>query len=158
MDPLAVYYATKIAGGGLAETIGIDGGAVVELGTGTYVGIAVDTSNVYWTGGAANPFVYQNSKTGTPSSVITIATGSLTCPLAVASDGVNVYFLDQGTSTCGPPGTATGALYRVPVGNTGALPSPLVSGLTDPQGLVVDTTSVYWITGGTSGSVMKLAK
>ncbi len=158
IDPLAVYYATKITGGGLAETAGLDGGSVVELGTGTYVGIAVDTNNVYWTGGATNPVVYQNSKSGTPSSVVSIASGALTCPLAVASDGTNVYFLDQGTSTCGPPGTATGALYRVPVGNTAALPEPLVSGLTDPQGLVVDAQAVYWITGGTSGVVMKLAK
>ncbi len=113
---------------------------------------------MYWTGGSGNPVVYQNSKSGTPATVMAIASGALTCPLAVASDGVNVYFMDQGTTACGTPGNDAGALYRVPVGYVGALPAPLVTGLNDPQGLVVDPTAVYWVTGGTLGAVMKLAK
>jgi hypothetical protein len=158
IDSVAVYYATKNVGGGLAEFVPLDGGAVAELGTGTYIGIAQDTNNVYWTGGAGNPIVYQISKSGALGSEISIASGSLICPLAIASDGTNVYFLDQGTSGCAGSGSATGALYRVPVGNGGTLPAPLVSGLNDPQGLALDGATVYWVTGGTPGAVMKLAK
>jgi len=158
IDTVAVYYATKNTGGGLAEFVPVDGGTVTELGTGTYVGIATDTNNVYWTGGFGNPVVYQNAKSGTPATVIAIASGALVCPLSIASDGTNVYFIDQGTAACAAPGTTAGALYRVPVGNTGPLPAPLVTGLVDPQGIVVDGTAVYWVTGGTTGAVMKLAK
>jgi hypothetical protein len=154
-----VYYATKNTGGGLAEAVPVDGGAVTELGTGTYVGIAQDANNVYWTGGSGVPVVYQMSKSGALGSQVAIATGTaLICPLAVASDGSNVYFLDQGTSACSGSGSATGALYRVPVGNGGTLPAPLVTGLNDPQGLAVDGVSVYWVTGASPGAVMKLAK
>jgi streptogramin lyase len=139
---------------------------VTELGSATYVGIAVDENNVYWTGGFASPVVYQNGKTGTPATQIAIAMGALTCPLHIASDGSNVYFLDQGTDSSGNIKVGAGALYRVPIGNTGALPAPLVSGLTDPQGMAVDGTAVYWVNGttgvpadaGVAGSVMKLAK
>jgi hypothetical protein len=51
-----------------------------------------------------------------------------------------------------------GALYRIPVGNSAKLPPPIVTGLTDPQALAEDATALYWVTGGTSGAVMKLAK
>jgi hypothetical protein len=129
------------------------------IGSGGYVDIAVDGTNVYWTGGYATQSVQQNSKSAPNAlTAITIASGALTCPLGIASDGVNVYFLDQGTSTCDENGTGTGALYRVPIGNTGPLPAPLVTGLTDPQGLALYQSSIYWVTGGTTGAVMKLAK
>jgi sugar lactone lactonase YvrE len=160
IDGANVYYAAKTSGGGLAETAPIAGGSgtVSELGTATYVGIAVDDNSVYWTGGFSNPSVYRNTKAGMPTSETILAAGSLTCPLAITSDGTSVYFLDQGTSTCGPPGNDAGALYRVPVGNAGSLPAALVGGLDDPQGLAVDRTAIYWVTGGPTGAVMKLAK
>jgi hypothetical protein len=166
IDSTSVYYATKTSGGGEAEWIPLAGGTVKVLGGATYVGIAVDNDNVYWTGGFASPSVSQNAKGGDPSTAQIIAMGgSLTCPLHLASDGNNVYFFDQGTTItatdAGPAGTVVtgaGALYRIPVGNSAPLPAPIVSGLTDPQGLAEDATALYWVTGGTSGAVMKLAK
>jgi hypothetical protein len=159
IDGASVYYVTKTTGGGLAESAPLgDGGAVTELGTGTYVSVAADSNNVYWTGGASNPNVYQNKKGGTPTTEKTIAAGALTCPLGVASDGTNVYFLDQGTSTCGALGTDAGALYRVPVGHSGSLPPPLLTGFDNPQGMTMDSTAVYWVTGGPTGALMKMAK
>ncbi len=159
IDSASVYYATKTAGGGLAETVPLAGGPVSELGTATYVGIGIDSDNVYWTGGFSNPIVSQNTKAGTTATVKIIATGgALRCPLAVASDGANVYFLDQGTDPSGTPVAAAGALYRVPVGNGGTLSPPLVAGLTDPQGIALDGAAVYWVTGGANGAVMRLVK
>jgi hypothetical protein len=168
IDKDNVYYATKVTGGGIAEFVAMDGGAVTEIGSGTFVGIAVDDNNVYWAGGYASPIVYQNTKSGLPSAQMAIASGgSLTCPLHIVSDGTNVYFDDQGTDASGNVKVGAGAIYRVPVGNTGPLPPPLVSGLTDPQGLAVDNLAVYWVNGTSgipadsgivSGSVMKLAK
>src|SRR5580700_3719429 len=168
IDSTNVYYVTKTAGGGLAEYVPLAGGPVTELGSGSYSSIALDDSNVYWTGGFASPVVYQNGKTGTPSTVIIIASGgTLSCPLHLASDGTNVYFFDQGTDSSGNVKVGTGALYRVPIGNTGPLPPPPVSGLTNPQGMAVDAEAVYWVNstvnvpadaGITTGSVMKLAK
>ena len=159
IDSANVYYATKNSGGGLAEAVPIAGGPVSELGSATYVGIAVDSSNVYWTGGFSNPIVSQNTRAGTTATVKIIATGSaLTCPLGIASDGANVYFIDNGTDGAGNIVAGTGALYRVPIGNGGTLPPALVSGLTDPQGIAVDDSAVYWVSGGAGGFVMKLAK
>jgi hypothetical protein len=159
IDSANVYYAAKTAGGGLAERVSLAGGGLVgELGTATFVGIAADSNYVYWTGGSANPSVYQNTKAGTPTTEKAIAAGALICPLAVTSDGASVYFLDQGTTACAPPGNDGGALYRIPIGNGGALPPPLVGGLSDPQAIAVDGTAVYWVTGGATGAVMKLAK
>jgi len=139
IDSTNVYYVTKTAGGGLAEYVPLAGGSVTELGSGSYSTIAVDGDNVYWTGGFASPAVYQNSKTGTPSTVSIIASGgTLSCPLHLASDGTNVYFFDQGTDSSGNVKVGAGALYCVPIGNTGPLPPPLVSGFTNPQGMAVD--------------------
>jgi hypothetical protein len=158
IDEANVYYAAKTSGGGLAERAPLDGGGVSELGTPTYVGVGIDDVNAYWSGGAANPSVYQNAKGGSATTQMTIAAGALICPLGVASDGVNVYFFDQGDPSCAfAPGDA-GALYRVPIGHSGALPKPLVTGLTDPQGIAVDGTAVYWVGGGPTGAVMKVAK
>lgn len=159
LDSTSVYYATKVTGGGEAESVPLDGGAVSVLGADTYAGITVDNANVYWTGGYASPTVSQNVKGGNPSTVQIIASGgALTCPLHLVSDGNNVYFLDQGTNTSGTYIADAGALYRVPVGNSAPLPPAIVIGLTDPQGIVEDATAIYWVTGGTSGLVMKLAK
>ena len=159
IDSANVYYAAKTTGGGLAESVPLAGGGPVsELGTATFVGIATDSNYVYWTGGSGNPSVYQNTKAGTPTTEKTIAAGALICPLAITSDGANVYFIDQGTAACAPPGSDAGALYRIPIGNGGTLPPPLVGGLNDPQGIAVDGTAIYWVTGGPTGAVMKLAK
>lgn len=166
IDSTTVYYATKTTGGGEAESVPLTGGMVSQLGGATYVGITVDNDNVYWTGGFSNPIVSQNVKGGDPTSAQIIASGgSLTCPLHIVSDGNNVYFFDQGTTTAvtdaGPAGTivtGAGALYRIPVGNSAPLPAPMVSDLTDPQALAEDATALYWVTGGVSGFVMKLAK
>jgi hypothetical protein len=170
IDSTAVYYASKTSGGGLAESAPLAGGVVSQLGQATYVGITVDNDNVYWTGGFVNPIVSQNIKGGDLVTAHTIASGgNLTCPLHLVSDGNNVYFFDQGTTTVTttteagtvPAGTVVagaGALYRIPVGNSAKLPPPIVKGLTDPQALVEDATALYWVTGGTSGAVMKLAK
>jgi hypothetical protein len=159
IDSANVYYAAKTTGGGLAESVPIAGGGPVsELGTATFVGIAADSNYVYWTGGSGNPSVYENTKAGTPTTEKTIAAGALICPLAITSDGANVYFLDQGTAACAAPGSDAGALYRIPIGNGGTLPPPLVGGLIDPQGIAVDGTAIYWVTGGPTGAVMKLAK
>ncbi len=158
VDGTDVYYATKIAGGGLAESAPLDGGAVSEIGTGSYVGIATDTARVFWTGGAASPGVYWNTKGAPASAQQTLVTGAFVCPLSLASDGTNVYFIDQGSTTCGPAATDAGALYKVPAGAAGQLPTQLAGGLLDPQGIAVDDTALYWVTGGPTGAVMKLAK
>ena len=164
IDNSNVYYvSTETGGSGVVQFASIrEAGAPSLVGFGTYVGIAVDSNNVYWTGGISNQLVSQNAKSGTVGTAKTIASsaaGALLCPLAIASDGTNVYFMDQGSATCAPDSeSSTGALYRVPVGNTGPLGAPLVSGLVNPQGLAVDSTTVFWVTGGATGSVMKLAK
>jgi hypothetical protein len=159
IDGSRVYYATKTNGGGLAESAPLDGGAVAVLGAATYVSISVDDVHAFWTGGAISPSVYVNAKGGTPGTQRTLVTNSaLNCPLALLSDGTDVYFLDQGSPTCAQATSDAGALYRVSIADAGGLPPPLVSGLADPQAMAVDSRAIYWVTGGPDGAVMRLAK
>ncbi len=103
-------------------------------------GVAVDATTVYWTGASGK--VMEEARTG--GAVTTLASGAS----PIVADGVNVYF-NQG-----------GALVRVPVGGGVVTTLAAVAGLTsnnvfesDSAGIVVDATSVYWVTN--VGTVMK---
>jgi len=86
-------------------------------------GVGNDVVEVTKTGGSATP------------ALNTLATGQ-NKPWDLATDGVTVYWGDQGDGT----------INAVPI--TGGLVVHLATGQTTPEGMAVDTTSVYWIDNG----------
>jgi sugar lactone lactonase YvrE len=107
--------------------------------------VALDSGHVYWTatntlsraplmGGAAAPLSSAGLKSGT---------------WALATDGSNVYWADQGSGT----------LQSMPVG--GGTSTVLDMGLIAPDGVVVDDTYVYYADGTNKqiqGSLLKVPK
>jgi hypothetical protein len=96
--------------------------------------LASDGENLYWSGNGITAFHFA---TGCVSQV---APGPLGAPTFVATDGVNVYYLDPGTST----------VFQVPVG--GGSPLALMQG-EGYGGLAADGTNVYVVGVGQGGAL-----
>jgi hypothetical protein len=99
----------------------------------------------------AGGFVYFVDTTGTIYSCPTTATGATATtyitdsnePTALASDGTNLYWTDEGFgSSSSTPG---GTIMKCALGATCAASTTLVKGVSEPTGVVVGATQVYWI-------------
>ena len=113
IDGANAYYASKTAGGGLAESVPLAGGPVSEIGTGTFVGIAIDSTYVYWTGGSANPSVYENIKAGTVATERTMRPVPSPARSPWSPTG-SPSLSRSGHGGLSSSGKHQGALYRVP--------------------------------------------
>jgi hypothetical protein len=131
------------ADGGVFRT-GLDGGTPVPIATDPAAwGPVTDDAHVYWVTAGSAGHLASAPLAGGP---MTVLVPDLPYPAGLAADGSHVYFAS------GDP--AHSWLYEVPL-DGGAVVS-LVPNLS-PSGIVVDATSVYWITWNTfGGSVMKL--
>jgi hypothetical protein len=169
VDATGVYWTTdsdleKCALVGCPGAIdGGPGAQVVAAGQPGPGGLAMSTSNVYWTlQDQTNGLILTCPLNGCPpapdggSTVTTIASGQAS-PLGIAVDGANVYWLNFGTGT-GDGSVMKCPLTGCPVGPDGGV-SPLVlaSGQGAPEWIALESTSVYW-TNRTDGRVMKVAK
>jgi hypothetical protein len=100
------------------------------------LGIAVDSANVYWTGGSASKAngVYQApSATGSPT--VTLASNQA-APDGITV-GIKVYWANGGYTM-----TGGGGVLSVPV--DGGMISTLASDKAGPAAVVVDKANVYW--------------
>ncbi|HVO26263.1 MAG TPA: hypothetical protein VMW56_21830 [Candidatus Margulisiibacteriota bacterium] len=161
-----VQASEPVAGGGAGENgdagtgsgISSEGGStgatgsgattVVTLASGPVWGMALDSTNVYWTTGGdpTGGFVLKVPKAG--GGVTTLASGDRLSGIAV--DANSVYWIAGSADASNP---ASGAVMRVPVG--GGAVSTLAVGPVSPSHIAVDDTSVYW-TEQMEGAVMKL--
>jgi len=116
-------------------------------------GIAVDSTNVYWTVYGA---VVKCAIGGCGGMPTTLATGQGTPGGSVgviAVDSTNVYWTDPGTF-----GGSDGAVVKCAIAGCGGSPTTLASGQHTPAGIATDGTNVYWTNGGSSsGSVVMRA-
>jgi len=170
VDSTYVYWANQgssTQGGSIAK-VPLDGGLVIplyqeQLDGGTNpdtvgLGIAVDTTSVYWTNefpNTSNGSVAKAPLSGVPNGgkPILLATHQ-TMPSSIVTDGVNVYW-----TNIGPNSGGAATVMRVPVDGVpdGGAPAVLLSNQNQPTGLAVDGTSVYWTTNNAAGdSLMKL--
>jgi hypothetical protein len=166
----SVYWTAS----GAVRSVPAEGGALTTLFSGQAEtrGIATDGVNVYWAtegtpqacpadGGTCAPPV-SGSLVMAPiagGAATTLATGQNN-PLRVATDGVNVYWTDEGTANdqAFAPDDTDGAVMAVPVG--GGTPIAIASNQFMMGGLATDGASVYWTRAGTNstatdGAVMK---
>ena len=128
--------------------------------------IAVDQANVYWNLGVASAFgppdptlapgyaVEQPNGPSGNAEILRCAKGGcngqpgfivkgLVAPMALATDGINVYFTDLGidrsTNT-----TNTGRVAKCPVAGCSDNGTTIADKLENPRGIAVDGTSIYW--------------
>lgn len=105
---------------------------------GATVGIAVDSTHVYYTSWSAGKVMKVPIGGGTPT---TIATG-LSTPAGIAVDSTSVYWVAYNA----------GNVYKAPLGGGNA--TVLASTQSSPLNIAVDATNVYWT--NTGGSVSKV--
>jgi hypothetical protein len=141
-------------------------------------GVAVDSTNVYWTDGNAYAVMSMPLAGGTP---ITLASTGSNVPTNIAVDATNVYWVDMGGNVGKVPvagGMATtlgtsvnafdlaidatnvywtddsgGRVLKVPI--AGGSVTTLASGQSSPYGIAVNSTTVFWVN-GVSAQVMSV--
>ena len=91
------------------------------------LGIAIDSSNVYWT--TANGTLVAAPKSN-PSTAAPIVSGQ-TNPNPIATDGASVYWADT-----------DGSIHRAPINGSSTL--TLATNQGTPVMIVVDASNVYW--------------
>jgi hypothetical protein len=117
--------------------------------------MTADSANLYWVNqdnGAGNAAVMKCSIAGCGGSPTALASG-LVSPLAIATDGLNVYWTSSGPTT--------GTVMKCSVNGCGMSPTMIASGQNSPNSIAVDGTAVYWTNGAAAdagGAVMMVMK
>jgi hypothetical protein len=147
-DGQRVYFT---ADDGLLHVVATDGGAVMPSTLGTpndagALGIAYENQTVFWT--VSSVGTGQVMQTSTASLAATSIAAGQNTPSSVASDGLNVYWLDFGLN-------ANGELLGCTILN--CKPVSLYGPIQTPRAVLVDGTSIYWIDQGTS-SIWRILK
>jgi hypothetical protein len=129
-----------------APKSGVGAGGPTALATGQSFpfSIAADASNVYWTNASGDGALLSVPSTGGTPKTLASAIGMA----RLAIDASNAYLSTPG------PSSNDGAILRLPL--AGGSATTLVSGLTTPEGIAVDGSSVYWVD-TYSGEVRKVS-
>jgi hypothetical protein len=142
VDSTSVYWTDS---NGIKKAA-IGGGSATTLATSSGYNLAVDATNVYWTtaGGAV-----MKVGIGGGSATTLVSSGGQGNTFGIAIDSTYVYWTAQ---SAGPPNSGT--VCRVAIAGGGV--TTLASGLSRPQGIAVNSSSVYW-TNPSDGTVVMMA-
>jgi sugar lactone lactonase YvrE len=147
IDPAGnVYWTDPSAGKVMKVPSGSSSVTTLASGQNFPLGIAANTTGVYWTnsggGGGVTPdgAIMKADSAGTVTTLVP----AQSTPNAIAVDGTSVYWTEHTGSR----------VMKAPIG--GGATTTLASGQTYPNGIAVDTTSVYWVSD--DGTVMKLTR
>jgi Domain of unknown function (DUF5050) len=130
-EPPDAAFDSALEGGGVALAVGLV----------TPSGIAVDSTDVYFTDYGSGA-VLRVSKAG--GAVVTLASCEPS-PSGIAVDNANVYFTDN---------TANGSVMKI--AKSGGTVVPLAAGRTLPSAIVVDGADVYWTDNNSEGAVLRV--
>jgi hypothetical protein len=122
--------------------------------------VALDANNVYFTDG--NPIelgmILACAKSGCGTTPTVLASG-LDAPVAIATDGINVYWTETGPDFVGGTSVAgVGLVRKCAVGGCGNAPTNVATGLTSPGAIALDDANVYWTEEGTAAGAGKIWK
>jgi hypothetical protein len=139
VDATSVYWTTfSNSGTGTVMKVALAGGVAQTLASGLYpLGLAIDANSVYW---ADHASVMKVSKMGGSATALAREPrrdgGLQSSPTAVAVDGSNLYWTDEGLLT----------VNKVPL--TGGTTTTLAVQQSFPSGLALGGTDVYWVNSG----------
>jgi hypothetical protein len=150
VDPTSVYWDTYE---GDIVKAPLDGGSPVTLASGQHAdGIAVASSNVYWTNWS---YDYVPAANPIPSVAMVPAAGGATVPLVsdvtpaafIAVDATSVYWTTWTATATSPSSSTVNAVMRAALDGGAAYTLASVPGsnvVSEFGGFGVDGTSVYW--------------
>lgn len=119
----------------------------------SYVSVAIDATNAYFTDKNATIRRVPLDKSAAPTTMFTGSTSVGLAPDLAVHDGF-LYFIDDLTGD-----DNAGSVVRCPVtGCVNGTPEPLMTQLTAPNSLAVDSTGAVIVgTGGPSGTILRCA-
>jgi len=125
------------SGDGAVKKTGLDGGAETTLATspgipGAYKGLAIDSSNVYWTG---------DSSPGSVSYVPIV--GGASTVLASGQDAPWGIVVTDGYAFWTNAAMTTGTVMKAPLDGGPAI--TLATNQAGPAGIAVDSANAYWV-------------
>lgn len=115
-------------------------------------GLGVDATHVYFATLTAAGGVYAASKAD--GSGQQLLAGAQPWPVRLATDGVDVVWLNRGASL---GASADGSVMRCAVGGCAGTPATVASGQFDPHGVAIDAKAIYWANAG-DGTIWKVAR
>jgi hypothetical protein len=147
VDATNVYWnATET---GLILSVPLDGGTPTTLSSGWYSAeqIVVNATSVFWTNYVASGGTLMSVPLG----------GGVATTIATGQNAPNAWFLTKDSTSLYWTGfestTSGGSVLSVPLG--GGTPTTIFGGASEPLGVAVDATSVYWADCG-NGTISKV--
>jgi hypothetical protein len=128
------------------------------------LGLAVDAEHIYWVDPALGT-IGRADLDGTERNPAFIEPGTIECevkgkpgtfeavasrPRSVAVDAGHVYWTDTGCSDENGPIAETGTIGRAAIDGS-EVEAAFIEGATNPQGIAVNATHVYWANAGITG-------
>jgi hypothetical protein len=164
VDASGIYWVAQAPNTLFSCPLGGCGGAPTVLMAGSpdvadVRQVALDANNVYFTDG--NPqigMILACAKSGCGAAPTILASG-LDAPVAIATDGIDVYWTETGPDfAAGQPVIGTGLIRKCGVAGCGNAPTNVATGLTSPGAIALDDANVYWTEGGTAADAGKIWK